>query len=180
MENSGTQTLKYLAVIFKSFFCVGLILFCMFAVSIILKGGATRLISVAGFFISAHTIQRYSTPAWCVNAPTALEVIDSGKGCTVLYYSPNLNNWDMSITEKQNNCATCAQKPITADEIINEFLLNDDVKNIKQTLTDLFHEWVQCECNYDQKVRSTVLFHYRALMDFMHQTETFVKERRAV
>jgi len=78
----------------------------------------------------------------------------------------------MLITEKQ-----CTK---SAEEIVKDFVINDDVKNIKQTLTELFYEWVQSEIDYDQKQRSTVLFHYRAMMDFMDSAETFETERRAV
>lgn len=100
---TDTQSIKRTTEIIKYFFCVGLIFICIFVVSIILMGGATRLISVAGFFIPAHIIQRYSTPVWSVNAPTAHEVIDNGKGCTVLYYSPNIKFMDLSITEKKKS-----------------------------------------------------------------------------
>jgi hypothetical protein len=153
---------------------VGLKFIYIFAVFIILKGRSTAcLFIVAGFFYACTIlIQRFCTPVWSVNAPTALEVISSGKGRTVFYFCPNLNIWDMLITEKQ-----CTK---SAEEIVKDFVINDDVKNIKQTLTELFYEWVQSEIDYDQKQRSTVLFHYRAMMDFMDSAETFETERRAI
>lgn len=114
-------------------------------------GGATRLISVAGFFIPAHIIQRYSTPVWSVNAPTAHEVIDNGKGCTVFYYSPNIKFRDMSITEKKKSTKSAEigtyvpeiknlhagsrqgvinglfNRPI--NQLVNDFVVEMDAKN---------------------------------------------------
>lgn len=75
----------------------------MFVVLNIIKGEETRLFS-SGYFYACvlHTKQRFCTPVWRVNAPTALEVLSNGKGRAVLYFCPNLNFSEMLNTENQN------------------------------------------------------------------------------
>jgi len=177
---TGTQSIKRTAAIIKYFFCVGLIFIYIFAVSIILMGGATRLISVAGFFIPAHIIQRYSTPVWSVNAPTAHEVIDNGKGCTVLYYSPNIKFRDMSITEKQNNCATCAQKPVTAEQIVSDILIWDDPENIREDLHEMMLAFFMHYESPTEEFKGRIYCTYTTLYNALKQMEQLNPRRKEV
>lgn len=177
---TDTQPLKRTNEIIKYFFCVGLIFICIFVVLIILKGGETRLISVAGFFIPAHTIQRYSTPAWCFNEPTALEVISSGKGCTVLYYSPNIKFRDMLITEKQNNCATCAQKPVTAEQIVSDILIWDDPENIREDLHEMMLAFFMHYESPTEEFKERIYCTYTTLYNALKAMEQLNPRRKEV
>lgn len=71
----------------------------------------------------------------------------------------------MLITEKEGT--KCAE------QIVKDFIRNDEAKNIRQTLTELFYEWVQSDVDYNKEQRELVLFHYRALLDFLHDTEIY-------
>jgi hypothetical protein len=73
----------------------------MFVVLNILKGGETRSNTCGYFYAIKFTIQRFCTPVWSVNAPTALEVLSNGKGRTVFHFCPQTNISEMLNTEKR-------------------------------------------------------------------------------
>lgn len=77
------------------------------------------------------------------------------------------------MLDTMDNGTKCAEK------IIKDFIFNDEVKNIRQTLTELFYEWVRSEIKYDQKKRAEVLYHYRCLLGFLQDAENYEQERRA-
>lgn len=179
---TGTQPIKRTAVIIKYFFCVGLKFIYIFAVLIILKGRSTAcLFIVAGFFYACTIlIQRFCTPVWSVNAPTALEVISSGKGRTVFYFCPNLNIWDMLITEKQNNCATCAQKPITAEQIVSDILIWDDPENIREDLHEMMLAFFMHYESPTEEFKGRIYCTYTTLYNALKQMEQLNPRRKEV
>jgi hypothetical protein len=144
----------------------------MFAATNVLRGGRTRQLCCGYFFTSTFPIQRFCTPVWSVNTPTASKVLVNGKGRTVILFCRNLKLKNMTNTKTPGT--KCAE------QIIQDLILNDDVRNIKQTLTEFFYQWVQSKTSYDQQERSMMLFHYRVMMDFLTNAEGIEAERRAV
>lgn len=150
----------------------------MFAVTIILMGGVTRLISAAGFFIPAQLIHRYSTPVWSVNAPTAHEVIVNGKGCAVIYYSQNIKFWYMTITGNQNACATGTQRKelITAQTIIDNILSTQPPENIREALHEMMLAYFMHHENLSSEVKDSMYFAYSTLYDALKDIEVLNTE----
>jgi hypothetical protein len=110
---------------------------CIFAASITSKSGKIRLMLAAGFFCacSLQSIYGFVPPCGVVNAPTALGVIDSGKGGAV-FYSAITNKFlrDMSITEKNCLKGTATSKSSTSAHdtrktLYIKFLIEKDCKN---------------------------------------------------
>ncbi len=78
-------------------------MFTIFAALITFTSVINPPVSSYGHFLcpAASKYIRFCTPVWSVNAPTAREVISSGKGGTVFYFAKaNKFFRDMLITEK--------------------------------------------------------------------------------
>lgn len=167
---SDTQPIKSTNKIIKYFFCVGHFVNSNFSFMFAVREHLKLLQDAKNISF------KVKTKIWGRRTVASTEDLSRHRFECSRSDRPSLfNNQNLFIMREQKG-----QSTKSAEEIVKDFIINDDVKNIKQTLTELFYEWVQSEIDYDQKQRSTVLFHYRAMMDFMDSAETFETERRAV
>lgn len=120
---------------------MGIKIFYMFAVLNILKGGETRSNTCGYFYAHNFTIQRFCTPVWSVNAPTALEVLSNGKGRTVFFclqtkFSEMLNTEKRCLNGKHSTRQTEPSGEVLPQQLIRASQLIGEAKN----LINSFHE----------------------------------------
>lgn len=155
-------------------------IFRIFATSRIHKGKPTACQNyVAGFFCACAIIIFGSAFSGKSYDLLPLWVCDNGKGWAVLLSSPayHLNLSVMSHTEK-DNCATCAQKPITAESIIKEIISWDDPENIREDLHEMMLAFFMHYESPTEEFKGRIYCTYTTLYNALKQIET-LNPRRA-
>lgn len=80
--------------------------------------------------------------------------------------------------EQMDNCATCAQKPITAESIVEEIISLDDPKNIREDLHEMMLAFFMHYENPTEEFKGRIYNTYTTLRNALKQMET-LNTRRA-
>ena len=90
---------------------------------------------------------------------------------------PSLFNSNSFIMREQmdNSTNSAADGANRAKKIIQEFIyVPDEAGDFRDTLTEIFFEWVRSDLDYSKEDRCLILSHYRRLMDFLNDIEGFL------
>lgn len=83
----------------------------------------------------------------------------------------------MTYTEKKS-CATCAEKPITAEQIINDLVREaDDMAYFSENLHEMFLAFVLFHDCLDPIFKADVMHAYTSLRKHLQNVDKLQKER---
>ncbi len=86
----------------------------------------------------------------------------------------NSNSFIM-LEQMDNGTNSAADGANRAKKIIQEFIyVPDEAGDFRDTLTEIFFEWVRSDLDYSKEDRCLILSHYRRLMDFLNDIEGFL------
>lgn len=89
------------------------------------------------------------------------------------------NNQNFNVMlDTMDNCATCAQKPITAEEIIKDILIWDDPENIREDLHEMMLAFFMHYESPTEEFKGRIYCTYTTLYNALKQMET-LNPRRA-
>ena len=90
-----------------------------------------------------------------------------------------INNQNFIIMhETKDNCATCAQKPITAESIVKEIISLDDPQNIREDLHEMMLAFFMFYGNPSEEFKGRIYQSYTTLYNALKKMET-LNPRRA-
>jgi len=91
---------------------------------------------------------------------------------------PPLFNQNHFIMRTQNDdCATCAKKPLTAESIIKELISCASMEYFKKGLHDLFISWVSHEELTEGEYKDTVIYTYTCLDELIESVDKLKKQK---
>jgi hypothetical protein len=89
------------------------------------------------------------------------------------------NNQNFNVMlDTMDNCATCAQKPITAEEIIKDILIWNDPENIREDLHEMMLAFFMHYESPTEEFKGRIYCTYTTLYNALKQMET-LNTRRA-
>lgn len=166
---TDTQPLKRTTEIIKYFFCVGLIFICIFVVRInSLCHGANSTKNAETKIRGRHT---GASPA----------VISLLRNELVRSDLPSLFNFkSFFMRTKNDECATCAQKPVTAEQIVSDILIWDDPENIREDLHEMMLAFFMHYESPTEEFKGRIYCTYTTLYNALKAMEQLNPRRKEV
>lgn len=152
--------------------------FCIFALALQTQGRQDARHFSAGFFYAPVKICGSVPPCGGLIVPLPLRCNATGKA-EPFFFSQHKNILQMHYTEKQNSCATCAQKPNTAEQIVSKILDWDDPENIREDLHSMMLAFFMHD-NPTVEFKERIYCSYTTLYHALKQMEVLNPRRKEV
>jgi hypothetical protein len=92
---------------------------------------------------------------------------------------PLFNQNHFIMLRKNDACASCANKPVTAESIIKEFISCASMEYFKKGLYDLFISWVSHEEITEGEYKDTVIYTYTSLDELIESVDKLKKSQES-
>jgi hypothetical protein len=92
---------------------------------------------------------------------------------------PLFNQNHFNMRSNNDDCATCAKKPLTAESIIKELISCTSMEYFKKGLHDLFISWVSHEELTEGEYKDTVIYTYTCLNELLESVNQFKNQQKS-